>query len=163
MGKLLVASLALCLLAAAPADAQVQECGPNQQTAWWPRAYFTSSNDPIRAADKTAIETQLKAVEELTRKTPYATPRGFAVKPSFEYHDVTSRTELQSYEFGLVVFLRCSKYDEHGADIMFTFNPRPEAWMGGDGLMRDEHGDLLYLERPRTENLFGATATFGHF
>lgn len=156
-----VASIVFGLATVATADAQ--ECGPNQTTAWWPRASFTATNDPISAADKTAIEAELIAVEGIMRKTPYATPRGFAVRPSFAYHDITSRNQLYSYSFLLVVFLRCNKYDEHGADIDVMFNPDPQEWSQGDRPMRDDRGDALYAEDVRTETLFGATATFGRF
>jgi hypothetical protein len=157
----LVTSVALCLLAAAAADAQ--ECGPNEQTQWWPRAYFTMSNAAISAGDRTAIELQLIAAEVLVRKTPYSTPRGFAVKPGFSYHPEGNRERLDTYALDILVYLRCSKYDEHGSDLSFTFNPMPQAWSEGDRPMHDERGDGLYLERPRTETLFGATATYGHF
>lgn len=156
-----IAAIALCVATAATASAQ--ECGKDQLTTWWPRAYLTASNDPISAADRTAIEAQLLAVEALMRKTPYAAPRGFAVKPTFAYHDVTSRTRLYPYEFSLMVYLRCSKYDEHGADISLTFNPDPQKWSEGDRPALDERGDALYTERVRTETLFGATATYGRF
>lgn len=94
------ASLVVVLTTAASTATKVdgQECKADEVTRWWPRANFTASNDPISAADKTAIESQLGAVEALMRRTPYATPRGFAVKPAFAYHDITSRTHLQPYE-----------------------------------------------------------------
>ena len=157
----LVASIIFGLATAASADAQ--ECTADQQTTWWPRAYFTVGGESLSAAEKAAVDGQLGAVEALMRKTPYATPRGFAARPSFSYHSGTSRTELYQYSFSLVVFLRCSKYDEHGADISLLFNPDPQEWSQGDRPMRDERDDALYTEDVRTETLFGATATFGRF
>lgn len=60
------------------------------------------------------------------------------------------------------MFLGCSRYDEHGADIIIWFNPNPKEWTSGD-VMRDENGDGFYLERPRSPTRFGSTATFGEF
>lgn len=156
----LVASVALYLLAAA---AHAQDCKPDERTAWWPRAYFTLTNNPVSAAERAAIELKLTAAEALVRNTPYAAPRGFAVKPGFSYHSEGNRTQLDTYALDILVYLRCSKYDERSAAVSFTFNPSPQAWSMGDRPMLDERGDGLYFERPRTETLFGATATYGRF
>jgi hypothetical protein len=117
----------------------------------------------LNAAERATVVAQLGAVEALMRKTPYATPRGFAVRPVFGYHEIADSDELYPYEFALVTFSRCSKYDEHGADIMVDFNPDPMAWSESDRPMPDEGGDGLYMERIRAATLFGATATFGRF
>lgn len=144
--------------------ARAQECGPDQVAPWWPRAEFTDVSRSLTAAERAAVETQMTSVEALLRKTPYATPRGFAVRPSFSYAELADRTQLFSYEFALVTFARCSKYDEHGADIIISFNPDPIAWTADQGTpMTDEGGDRLYLEPIRAPALFGATATFGRF
>ena len=156
-----VAVSVLCWLTAASAHAQ--ECGPDQVTPWWPRANTIVGSESLTAAERTTVVAQLGAVEALMRKTPYATPRGFAVRPVFAYHEITNRTQLYRYQFSLVTFSRCSKYDEHGADIMVDFNPDPMAWSEGDRPMLDESGDGLYVERVRTPTLFGASATFGRF
>jgi hypothetical protein len=155
--------MAVYLLATAgDSQAQVQACGPNDVVPWWPRRMFTAGGDTLTGADRKAVEARLGAVEALMRKTPYATPRGFAVAPAFAYHQITDRTTLYPYEFFLGVFLLCSKYDEHGADIVFSFNPDPRAWSMANQFT-DERGDTLYVERPRREPLFGSIATFGGF
>ena len=151
----------LCLASAARVHAQ--ECGPNQVVPWWPRAQYTGGAESLNAAERRAIETQLTAVEALMRKTAYLTPRGFAVRPAFSYHEITDRTRLFPYGFALVTFSRCNKYDEHGADITVDFNPDPMVWSQSDRPMLDEAGDGLYAEHVRTPTLFGATATFGRF
>lgn len=145
------------------ADTSAQECGAEEVTPWWPRAAFTDGSRSLTASERKTVEARLTAVEALMRKTPYATPRGFAVRPAFEYHEITDRTQLYSYGFSLVTFARCNKYDEHGADITVTFNPDPMAWSLSDRPMLDEAGDGLYVERVRAPAILGAAATFGRF
>ena len=143
--------------------ARVESCGPDDVVPWWPRANFTDGSKTLTPAERATVEARLGAVEGLMRKSPYATPRGFAVRPTFSIHEMTNRTQLYPHGFDLVTFRRCSKYDEHGADITVNVNPDPMAWSEGDRPMLDERGDGLYTERVRTPALFGATATFGQF
>jgi len=145
------------------AVAHAQECGPDQVTPWWPRANTIAGSESLHAAERAMVVAQLGAVEALMRRTPYATPRGFAVRPQFAYHEITNRNQPYRHEFALNTYSRCSKYDEHGADIIVGFNPGPMAWSEGDRPMLDEGGDSLYAERIRTATQFGATATFGGF
>lgn len=69
----LIAAAVLCGLSAARAHAQ--ECGPDQVIPWWPRTNATAGSESLTAAERTAVVAQLGAVEALTRRTPYATPR----------------------------------------------------------------------------------------
>jgi hypothetical protein len=144
-------------------QAQEKACGPDEQVPWWPRRVFDTYN-ATSASERAAMGPVLSAVEALVRKTSYGTPRGFAVRPAWSAGwSQASRTGLQSYEFGTVILWACSIYDEHGSDLTVTFNPNPQSWSEGDRPMEDENGDGLYFERVRSEPLFGATATYGHF
>lgn len=77
------------------------------------------------------------------------------------YGDPSDRTRLRTFDFAAVSYASCSRFDEHGADLMVIFNPDPAKWSLGDH--PDESGDRLYTERDRSDALFGSTATFGHF
>ena len=106
----------------------------------------------------------LAAAEALARKTAYKAPRGYAVRASWSYGgELADKTSLHTYVFAPVLFWACSKYDEHGADLMIIFDPSPMAWSLSDRPLLDESGDGLYLERPRSQPLHGSTSTFGHF
>src|ERR1043165_4570570 len=76
------------------AQVQVTSCGPNDVVPWWPRIHLTTGAETLTAAEQKTVETRLAAVEALTRKTDYATPRGFAVRPVFAFYRITTRTEL---------------------------------------------------------------------
>jgi len=146
-----------------PARAAAQSCGPNDVVPWWPRFNANAGSGTLTAAERATVEARLAAVEALVRKSPYATPRGFAVQPWFSLHEITNRTQLYRYGFAVDTKNRCSKYDEGQAHLVVDFNPDPMAWSLGDRPFIDERGDSLYMERPRREALFGATATFGGF
>jgi len=135
----------------------------DEPTTWWPRFQQTTLTKSISPGDRARIESKLGSAEALVRKTPYATPRGFAVRPAWGYDGTPDRSRLSAYELSIVVHLRCSKYDEHGSDLTFAFNPNPQAWSESDRPMPDERGDGLYYERARSEPLFGSIATYGHF
>jgi hypothetical protein len=130
---------------------------------WWPRFNANVGANTLTAAERATVEARLAAVEALVRKSPYGTPRGFAVQPWFSIHAITTRTELYPYEFLADTKNRCSKYDEGQAHLVVQFNPDPMSWSSGAQPFIDERGDSLYMERPRRAALFGATATFGGF
>jgi hypothetical protein len=155
--------LVLCCWTPGRAAAQAQKCGPEDKTEWWPDNHKRELRIPLSAADRAVMEPNLKAAEAIARKTAYGTPRGFAVRPYWGYDNPQNRDRLSPYNFGAVVFLTCSRYDEHGADIIIWFNPDPKEWTEGDIAMRDDNGDGLYLEQPRSATRFGSTATFGEF
>src|SRR5580765_2586306 len=101
----LVTAIALSLVASAiPARVDAQTCGPNDVVPWWPRFVANVGGNTLTATERAAVEARLGAVEALMRKTPYATPRGFAVRPTFGYHEITSRTELYPHMFALGIF-----------------------------------------------------------
>ncbi len=157
--------MVLCLAfgAADTLDAQ-DECTLDEPGAWWPKHEAGIQKNSTSAADRATIESALRAVEPIVRKTSLATPRGFAIRPWWAYGDGNnrSRSQLKAYKVAFLSFLRCNKYDEHGAHIAFDFNPGPQAWSEGDRPMLDENGDGLYTEHMRAEPLFGSTATYGH-
>jgi len=160
--SLAIAGLVAIGLVTSSLEAQ-QACGPNEPVAWWPRRVFDTYN-AASPRDRAVMEPMLSAVEALVRKTSYGTPRGFTVRPAWSSGvKPTSPSAPRFYEFGTVIFYACSVYDEHGSDLTITFNPDPQSWSEGDRPMLDENGDGLYYERVRSEPLFGATATFGHF
>jgi hypothetical protein len=138
------------------------QCRLDELTEWRPRvaAYL---EDGLRAADRAVIESTLGPVEALVRKTAYGTPRGFWVRPWWGHVNRPDASRLLPYNLAISTFLRCNKSDEHAPAMEFIFNPNPQSWSEGDRPMRDEHGDGLYFNRVRTETLFGATATYGHF
>jgi hypothetical protein len=145
------------------AQAPVEKCGPNDVVPWWPRANFNDGAETLTAAERKVVETRLAAAEALIRKTNYATPRGFAVRPGFSYYQVNTRTELYEYSFAIVTFDKCNKLDEHGMDFGLRINPEPMSWSMGDRPFIDERGEKVYVERPRRQALHGSTATFGGF
>lgn len=151
------------LTASVPSTAQVKRCGPGDVVPWWPRFYANAGAETLAAAERATIEARLLAVESLMRKTNYATPRGFAVIPRFNIHEIRDRTQLYPYSFALQTALRCSKYDEHAADLRVLINPDPMTWSQGDRPWPEERGDGQYREMIRTPALFGSTATFGRF
>jgi len=157
------AILALSWTPARPRALQAQTCGPQTKTEWWPGSYKRELRTPLSAADRVVMEPPLKAAEAIARKTAYGTPRGFAVRPYWGYDVPQTRDRLIPYQFAAVVFLACSTLDEHGADIDIVFNPYPAHWTGGGSALRDENGDDLYFQQPRTQTRFGSTATFGEF
>jgi hypothetical protein len=120
------------------------------------------------------VEANLRAAEELVRKTNYGKPRGFAVRPAWGYggpdrgertwgYGNPTRNPIRGYGYGTVIYHACARHEEFGSGIDIEFNPDPQSWSEGDRAMLDENGDALYSERPRIEPLFGSTATFGHF
>ena len=162
--------LAMCV-AAPLVDAQ-EKCGPDELVPWWPRT-LNSSTD-FTPAERAIANANLKAVEDVVRKTNYGMPRGFAVRPSWGYggrkHGERSwgpgnptRNPIRDYGFAAIVYHACSKYDEYGYVINIAFNPEPQAWSEGDRALLDENGDALYVEAPRKEPMFGSTATYGVF
>lgn len=162
----IVALAFTCVVAiSVPTKAQVQvtSCGPNDVVPWWPRVILDAGAKTLTAAERKTVETRLAALEALPRKTNYATPRGFAVRPVFSIHEIRTRTELYEYSFHISTFDKCSKYDEHGADLVLHVNPDPISWSMGSQPFIDEHGDKIYVERPRRQALHGSTATFGGF
>lgn len=161
--SLAIAAIAAVGLVTTSLTAQGKACGPDEQVPWWPRRVFDTYTAKS-ARDRAVMGPVLGAVEALVRKTAYGSPRGFAVRPSWSSGESRdSRIGLRLFEFGTVVLYACSVYDEHGSDLTVTFNPEPIAWSEGDRAMLDENGDGLYYERVRSEPLFGATATYGHF
>ena len=163
--KIVVLAFACGVVISVPTTAQVQltSCGPNDVVPWWPRVILDAGAKTLSAAERRTVETRLAALEALPRKTNYATPRGFAVRPVFSIHEIRTRTELYEYSFHISTFDKCSKYDEHGADLVFQVNPDPISWSMGSQPDIDERGDKIYVERPRREALHGSTATFGGF
>lgn len=157
-----VATTALCLAFGGAGTIHAQECKLDQPGEWWPARHADSRN-ALSTADRASTESTGRAVEAIVRKTSLTTPRGFAVREWWSYGEVLNRSRLSGFGLGFVSFFLCSKYDEHGAHIAFDFNPDPQAWSEGDRPMPDENGDGLYFERPRTETLFGSSATYGHF
>ena len=147
----------------ATAQVQVTSCGPKDVVPWWPRVLLDAGAKTLTAAERKTVDTRLAAVEALTRKTNYATPRGFAVRPVFSIHEIKSRTELYEYSFHIATFDKCTKYDEHGADFVLQINPEPISWSMGGQPAVDERGENVYVERPRRQALHGSTATFGGF
>ncbi len=152
--------VAALLFATTALDAQ--ECKLDQPGEWWP-ARHADSRRLLSTADRASAESTSKAVEAIVRKTSLTTPVGFAVREWWSYGEVTSRVRLTAYGIAFLSFISCSIYDEHSPHIAFDFNPDPQAWSESDRPMLDENGDGLYFERPRTETLFGSTATYGHF
>jgi len=148
-----IVSIALMLAASAfiLARAQVQSCGPNDVVPWWPRFNANAGANTLTAAERATVEGRLSAVEALVRKSPYATPRGFAVEPWFSIHEITDRTQLYSYEFAVVTKNRCSKYDEGQGHLVVRFNPDPMAWSLSDRPFIDEHGTVAHvIDHPDT-------------
>lgn len=158
-------ALALTLPTASliPAGAAQPQCGPNDVGPWWPRVVTSEGAKTLTAAERAAVERQLAAVETLVRKSPYATPRGFAVEPIFGFHEITDRTQLYSYMFTADTKHLCNKFDEYASHLIVTFNPSPMEWSAGDRPYRSERGEAFYLERPRRTAILGSTATFGAF
>jgi hypothetical protein len=149
------------VLAVVTTTAGAQECRPDEQVPWWERRVF--GKPPANRAERAVTEANMGAAENLVRKTAYATPRGFAVRPVWSFGDPPTGSRLYRYEYATTAFAACSKYDEHGSDFTVTFNPEPQEWSEGDRPMPDENGDGLYTEQVRTEPLFGAIATYSHF
>jgi len=155
-----------CVLAASNstrAQAPITSCGPNDVVPWWPRFTANDGAETLTAVERKTVDARLAAIEALVRKSPYATPRGFAVEPWVGIHGITDRTQLYPYEFVVMTKNRCSKYDEGQGHLVVNFNPDPLAWSLGDRPVIDERGNALYMERPRREALLGSTATFGGF
>ena len=155
----------LCLGFSAAGTLQAQDaCKLDEPGAWWPTGQAGFQKTSNSAADRAVIESTIRAAEAIVRKTSLITPRGFAIRPWWAYGDGRNRSRSQPNGYGpaYLSFLRCNKYDEHGPTIAFEFNPSPQAWSESDRSMRDENGDGLYIERSRTEPLFGSTATYGH-
>lgn len=156
--RYLAATIVLALLSS---NIGAQKCRPDEQVPWWERRVF--GKPPANRAERAAIEANMGSAEDLVRKTAYATPRGFAVRPTWSFGDPPTGSQLSRYEYATTTFAECSKSDEHGSDFTVAFNPEPQQWSEGDRPMPDENGDGLYTERLRSEPLFGTTATFGHF
>lgn len=157
----LFATAALALgVTNAPLDAQCSPVLP-VRTDWWPRRYVRDVSH-TSASDRTVIEATLAQAEAIVRKTAYGTPHGFEVEPWWVYDPPASRNRLGSYRLDIRNW--CRKTDEHGADIVITFNPDPVRFSEGDrAAFIDEKGDGLFLERVRSETRFGAAATYGNF
>lgn len=162
--KLVVLAVTCVMAASNPTRAQapVTSCGPNDVVPWWPRFNANVGAETLTAAERKTVEARLAAVEALVRKSPYATPRGFAVQPWFSIHEITDRTQLYPYEFAVDTKNRCSKYDEGQGHLIVKFNPDPVSWSMARPVI-DERGQDLYMERPRRKALLGSTATFGGF
>lgn len=80
----IVAGAIACVVAmsmSTTAQVQVTSCGPNDVVPWWPRVILDAGANTLTAAERKTVEARLAAAETLTRKTNYATPRGFAVRP----------------------------------------------------------------------------------
>jgi hypothetical protein len=161
----------IAALIAVPLEAQ-DKCGPNELVPWWPR--FVGRSEELTPAERAVVAANLKAAEDVVRKTNYGMPRGFAVTPSWSYggplrgqgswgHGNPTQNPLWSYEYATVVHHACSKYEEFGYALAIAFNPDPQSWSESDRPLLDENGDALYSERPRKEPLFGSTATYGQF
>ena len=170
--RTVLCAVAVSCLAATSSLAAQERCGPNDVVPWWPR--FEGGSRTFTAAQKAAMDVNIKAAEDIVRKTNYGTPRGFAVVPAWSYadpernprswgHGNPTRNPTRSYEFAAVIKHGCSRHDEYGAGIIVSFNPDPQSWSEGDRPTLDENGDALYHERVRSEPLFGSTATYGHF
>lgn len=165
-------SLLLALCVAAPIVAAQAKCGPHELVPWWPR--FVGSSKELTPAERAIVNASLKAAEDVVRKTNYGMPRGFAVTPAWAYGGRDrgqrswgpgnpTRNPIRTYDFAAFIHHACSKYEEFGYALAIAFNPDPQSWSEGDRPLLDENGDALYTEMPRTEPLFGSTATFGQF
>ena len=150
---------ALCV-SAMTAGAQ-DRCAPNELVAWWPQ-FIQANWSSIPLTPRAAMEANQRAAEVIVKKTAYGTPHGFAPMGIQGYGDPPERGQVWSYHYSVYGYVRCNKYDEHGADISIIFNPRPQQWSEGDRPMPDENGDGLFMERDRAETLFGSFATFSH-
>jgi hypothetical protein len=158
-------------IATAPLAAQ-DRCGPEELVPWGSR-FVGDGVREFPPAERAIVDANLKAAEEMVRKTNYGTPRGFAVRPSWSYGDRTrhpltwgtgnpTRNPVLWYQYATIVYHACSKYDEYGSGFTIQFNPDPQAWSESDRPRLDENGDALYTERRPIEPLFGSTATYGH-
>ena len=164
--SMLVVLAATCLIAASipiAAQAPVTSCGPDDVVPWWPRALAYDGAETLTKAERATAEARLAAIEELARKTPYAKPRGFAVKPWFSIHAIEDRAQLYRYDFWLETKFRCNKNDEAQVHLSVEINPDPMLWSLSDRPEIDERGDAVYAERPRRKAILGSTATFGGF
>ena len=162
---------AIAALMAVPLEAQ-DRCGSNELVPWWPRG--SGGSKEFTTAEKTTMDANLKAAEEIVRKTNYGAPRGFAVRPWWGYsgprrdergwgHGNPTRNPIRSYEYATIIHHACARHEEFGSGITITFNPDPQSWSESDRPLLDENGDALYYERVRSEPLFGSTATYGQF
>ena len=75
--------VALALFIASAPRAGQDKCGPEELVPWWPRA--SGGSREFTTAEKAIMDANLKAAEEIVRKTNYGSPRGFAVRPWWGY------------------------------------------------------------------------------
>ena len=124
------------------------------------------SRDPeMSAADRTAIETTLAAVEQTIRKTPFGTPRGYEARSKWMYNAPPDRTRLSSYAFQLNLWCPSIKasFGEGEPGLTVFINPSPGEWSVGAASARDDKGIAIYFERVHSATRFGSIATFGEF
>lgn len=147
------------LISAATVEAQAP-CGPNDPGGWWP-PFIQANWRTIPTAEKPTIDANMSAAEALVKQTAYGTPRGFAARGIRHFGDDPPPGQVRWYSYGTFGAVRCSKYDEHTADITVIFNPHVMDWSEGDRGHPDENGDLLFSERAHTVAKFGSFSTFG--
>jgi hypothetical protein len=120
---------------------------------------------PISASDRSSLETIMTAAEAIVRRTSLGAPRGFDLEPFWNGEPPASRDHLSNYQVVFQGFCTSRSKDSDGTGfLLITFNPDVSDLSDvGHAAYFDEHGDGLFWERERSETMFGATATFGHY
>lgn len=118
----------------------------------WP-PHETSHYPEASAADRAAFESTLAAVEQIVRKTTYATPHGYDVGSEWFYQAPLDRTRLSPSEFNLGLWCPSIETDVRESAVRVFINPTPGMW--SDHSPRDEKGNDIYLELIRSATRFG--------
>jgi hypothetical protein len=132
------------------------------RAGWHPHEFFT--DDRIPAADRAIIERNLGAAEALVVRIPgYAAPRGFEVTPWWAFHSAKSRGHLRDYRMQIRAHVPTKKAaaGNWSPALQILFNPDVRQLSVGDA--KEEDGQSIYFERPRSAVAYGATAVYGTF
>jgi hypothetical protein len=154
--------IAFPILAASVHAQRGPETKPSPRPGWHPRELFT--DDRTSAADRAIIQKNLAAAEALvTRVAGYATPRGFEVTPWWAFHSAKSRDRLRNYQIQIHAHTPTKKAAAAGflSALNIHFNPTVSHLSIGEA--REENGQSIYFERPRSSAAYGATAVYGTF
>jgi hypothetical protein len=138
------------------------ETKASPRPGWHPREFFTDGR--ISAADRAIIEKNLAAAEALVvRIAGYATPRGFEVTPWWAFHPARSRDRLHDYQMQIHVHNPTKKAAGGGWSPALKIHFNPSVAQLSVGGTREESGQSIYSERPRSSVAYGATAVYGTF
>ena len=159
--------MSLALMAAsfpiAGATAQGRAAAPAPRGGWHTRDILTSTQ-PGTAADRATAEANLAAAEALVRNVgAYGAPRGFEITPWWQAPSVPTRDRVAGYGMEIRVHSPSKVVAAGGFTRSVAIGFNSLAGIAEPALLQDENGERIFIERPTTTPMHGATSVYGTY